>query len=134
MSRIKGRDTRPERSVRAYLTQRGVKYRCNVRGLPGSPDIAIKKYKLVLEVRGCFWHGHENCRGFRLPSSRKQYWKEKIETNRKRDKRNLQTLSELGYTVFEVWECELREGRVSGLDDFVDMYRSAKDRLARQVQ
>ena len=126
MSRIKGKDTTPEKLARAHLARNGVRYRCNADGLPGRPDISIKRYKLALEVRGCFWHGHENCAAFRLPKTRTRYWKDKIDTNKRRDKRNLQALSDMGFTVLEIWECEIKSGRTGTLDEFVGLYRERK--------
>lgn len=85
MSRIKGRDTKPEMLVRRYLHSRGYRYRVNVRSLPGTPDIVLRKYRTVIFINGCFWHGHEDCRYFVLPKSNTQYWQQKIERNKERD-------------------------------------------------
>ncbi len=106
MSAIKGSSTKPELFVRQYLTKNGVRYRCNVRDLPGRPDITIKKYKLALNVHGCFRHGHQNCKNFRLPKTNVEFWKTKIETSIKRDERHRRSLSASGYQYWEVRECE----------------------------
>ncbi len=109
MSRIRAKDTRPEIVVRKKLFESGLRYRIHVRGLPGTPDIAIKKYKVVVDVRGCFWHGHGNCRFSSKPKSNKSFWLEKIDRNRKRDRANLKELRKMGYQVFVVWECKTKD-------------------------
>ena len=88
MAAIKGKDTKPEMIVRKYLFSRGLRFRVQVRKLPGNPDIVLPKYKTVIFVNGCFWHGHEGCKYFRLPKSNVEFWKEKIERNIARDVRN----------------------------------------------
>ncbi len=108
MAAIKGKDTKPEMIVRKYLFSRGLRFRVQVRKLPGNPDIVLPKYKTVIFVNGCFWHGHEGCKYFRLPKSNVEFWKEKIERNIKRDKESTQALFDLGWKVVRVWECELR--------------------------
>ena len=89
MSAVKSRNTKPELVVRKFLAKAGVKYRCNVRDLPGKPDIAIKKYNLALDVHGCFWHGHDGCKKAKLPSSNTDFWTEKIKANKLRDTRTI---------------------------------------------
>ena len=108
MAAIKGKDTKPEMIVRKYLFSRGLRFRVQVRKLPGKPDIVLPKYKTAIFVNGCFWHGHEGCKYFRLPKSNVEFWKEKIERNIERDKESMQTLFDLGWKVVRVWECELR--------------------------
>lgn len=108
MAAIKGKDTKPEMIVRKYLFSRGLRFRVQVRKLPGTPDIVLPKYKTVIFVNGCFWHGHEGCKYFRLPKSNVEFWKEKIERNIERDKESMQALFDLGWKVVRVWECELR--------------------------
>ncbi len=122
MSKIRSKDTKPEIFVRHYIFDRGIRYRKNVKDLPGTPDIAIKKYKLVLEVRGCFWHGHENCSDFRLPKSRTEFWREKIGKNIKRDVQNCEKLVSLGYRLFVIWGCEIKSGNFYVLDQFISCY------------
>ncbi len=109
MSRIRSKDTKPEIVVRKKLFESGLRYRIHVKGLPGTPDIAIKKYKVVVDVRGCFWHGHGKCRFSSRPKSNKSYWLEKIDRNRKRDRANLKELRKMGYQVFVVWECKTKD-------------------------
>lgn len=108
MAAIKGKDTKPEMIVRKYLFSRGLRFRVQVRKLPGTPDIVLPKYKTVIFVNGCFWHGHNGCKYFRLPKSNVEFWKEKIERNIERDKESMQALFDLGWKVVRVWECELR--------------------------
>lgn len=108
MAAIKGKDTKPEMIVRKYLFSRGLRFRVQVRKLPGNPDIVLPKYKTVIFVNGCFWHGHEGCKYFRLPKSNVEFWKEKIERNIERDRESMQALFDLGWKVIRVWECELR--------------------------
>ena len=108
MAAVKGKDTKPEMIVRKYLFSRGLRFRVQVRKLPGTPDIALPKYKTVIFVNGCFWHGHEDCKYFRLPKSNFEFWKEKIERNIERDRESMQALLDLGWKVIRVWECELR--------------------------
>lgn len=111
MSRIRGRDTRPERLVRSLLHRLG--YRFTVAGpknrqLPGRPDIVLPKFRTVVFVHGCFWHGHEHCLDFRLPQSRRDWWKQKIEGNRARDARSEAALLALGWHVVTIWACAVK--------------------------
>lgn len=108
MSRISGKDTKPEELVRKYLFSKGFRYRKNVRTLPGSPDVVLPKYHTVIFVNGCFWHGHKNCKYFVWPKSNTEFWRKKIESNIERDKRKKSQLEDMGWTVLTVWECELR--------------------------
>jgi len=111
MSCIRGRDTKAEMRVRSMLHRLG--YRFTVYGpknksLPGRPDIVLPKYNTVLFVHGCFWHGHEHCPYFRLPNSRAEWWKAKIEGNKARDLRSESALRQQGWHVVTIWECALR--------------------------
>lgn len=108
MAAVKGKDTKPEMIVRKYLFSRGMRFRVQVRKLPGTPDIVLPKYKTAIFVNGCFWHGHEGCKYFRLPKSNIEFWKEKIERNIERDRESMQALLDLGWKIIRVWECELR--------------------------
>lgn len=108
MAAIKGKDTKPEMTVRKYLFSRGMRFRIQVRKLPGNPDIVLPKYKTVIFVNGCFWHGHEGCKYFRLPKSNVEFWKEKINRNIERDCRTEAELTTLGWRVIRVWECEIK--------------------------
>lgn len=108
MSKIRGRDTRPELLVRKYLFSRGYRYRLNNPRLPGKPDIVLRKYRTAIFVNGCFWHGHVGCRYFVLPKSNVEFWRGKIERNRERDRKELRLLAEMGWHTIVVWECQLR--------------------------
>lgn len=107
MKRVRRRDTLPEIKVRRILTSVGARYRVNVSGLPGSPDIANKSRKKAVFVHGCFWHFHAACDRGRIPKSNSDFWASKLEGNRKRDLVKVRQLGELGFDVLEVWECEL---------------------------
>ena len=122
MRSIKGRDTKAELLVRRFLFRKGFRYRTNDRRLPGSPDIVLPKYKSVVFVNGCFWHGHEECPLFVLPKTNADFWADKIEKNRTRDARDISTLISEGWRVFVVWECELknREKREAALEGLVN--------------
>lgn len=109
MSRIKGRDTKPEMLVRKLLFFRGFRYRLYSKKLPGKPDIIFPKYKTVIFINGCFWHGHEKCRYFVVPKTRTDFWLSKINTNILNDKKNAAQLESMGWHVITVWECELRK-------------------------
>ena len=108
MAAIKGKDTKPELIVRKYLFSRGLRFRIQVCKLPGRPDIVLRKYRTVIFVDGCFWHGHEGCRYFRLPKSNIDFWRAKIERNTARDARNEAELTAQGWRVLRVWECDIR--------------------------
>ncbi len=108
MSQIKGKNTKPEELVRKYLFSCGFRYRKNDKRLPGSPDIVLPKYKTVIFVNGCFWHGHDGCKYFAWPKSNTEFWKNKIEANIARDKKTIAELEKLGWNVIVVWECELK--------------------------
>ena len=112
MSRIRNKGTKPEELVRKYLFSCGFRYRKNDARLPGRPDIVLPKYKTVIFVNGCFWHGHEGCRYFVWPKNNAEFWRGKISGNVQRDKDNHQLLEQLGWRVLDVWECELKKGSV----------------------
>lgn len=111
MSQIKGKNTKPEEIVRKYLFAQGFRYRKNDQRFPGSPDIVLPKYKTVIFVNGCFWHGHEGCKYFVWPKNNSDFWREKIQRNIERDKNNYDKLKHLGWNVVLVWECELKKQR-----------------------
>jgi len=108
MSRIKGKSIKPEEIVRKYLFSRGFRYRKNDKHLPSVPDIFLPKYKIVIFVNGCFWHGHEGCRYYVVPKTRTDFWLNKINTNIERDRRKTVGLEKLGWRVIIIWECELK--------------------------
>lgn len=108
MSQIKGKNTKPEGIVRKYLFSQGYRYRKNDKRLPGTPDIVLPKYKTVIFVNGCFWHGHKGCKYFVWPKSNTEFWQQKIESNIVRDKQKSKLLKSQGWKVIIVWECELK--------------------------
>ena len=108
MSRIKGKNTKPEMLVRKFLFANGYRYRLNVKTLPGKPDIVLPKYKTVIFINGCFWHGHEGCRYFVIPKTRTEWLIEKITGTQKRDRETENQLNELWWKVIIVWECQLK--------------------------
>ena len=109
MSRVRGRDTAAERYVRKLLWGAGFRYRLNVRALPGTPDLVLRRHKTVVFVQGCFWHGHDCRKGRRRPTSNTSFWNQKLDGNVARDARNRARLEDLGWTVLVVWECCLKE-------------------------
>ena len=108
MSRIRGRDTRPEMYVRHAVWHAGFRYRLHLRSLPGAPDLVLARHYLIVFVNGCFWHQH-GCSRSRRPSSNREFWDRKLDDNIARDARNRAALQELGWSVFTVWECSLEE-------------------------
>lgn len=125
MSGIRGKDTKPEWLVRRALHARGFRYRLHSRRLPGRPDIVLSRFRAVVFVHGCFWHGHD-CKYFRLPSTRPEFWQDKIQRNRANDARHHETLLTAGWRIATVWECALR-----GLDHDVDQ---VADQLTQWVR
>ena len=106
MAQVRAKDTKPEMVVRRALHSAGFRFRLHCRQLPGTPDIVMRKYRTIVQVRGCFWHGH-SCDAGRLPSSNRGYWEKKILRNIERDRRNDRLLRSMGWHVFVVWECRL---------------------------
>lgn len=107
MSRIKGKDTKPELSLRKILHRLGFRYRLHVNKLPGKPDLVFPKYNTVVFVHGCFWHRHPGCKVATTPKSNTEFWNDKFEKNKERDARTIKTLEDAGWNVLVVWECEL---------------------------
>ena len=108
MSHIRSTNSKPEEIVRKYLFFQGLRYRKNVRSLPGCPDIVLPKYKTAIFVNGCFWHKHD-CGRFVWPSSNEEYWHQKISRNIERDSENQKLLTEQGWRVLVIWECQLKK-------------------------
>ena len=107
MSRIRSTENRPEREIRSQLHQFGFRFRKNDRRLAGSPDIVLPRYRAVIFVNGCFWHGHRGCPKFRLPRTNTEFWRNKLERNRIRDRKTVAQLVEEGWRVAIVWECSI---------------------------
>ena len=109
MSRIRSVDTKPERIVRRLLTEMGYRYRLNVKTLSGRPDIVLKKYNALIFVHGCFWHLCPHCGEGRIPTTRREYWEEKLINNKRRDQRNTRKLRREGWRVLRLWECDVEK-------------------------
>lgn len=112
MSRIRARNTKPEIQVRKFLYSNGLHFRLFDKGLPGTPDIVLPKFKSVIFVHGCFWHGHRGCKKFVIPKTRTEFWINKINTNIINDKKNIAALEKDEWKVFTVWECELKNEEI----------------------
>lgn len=126
MSHIRSTNTKPEETVRKYLFSRGLRYRKNVRKLPGSPDIVLPKYKTIVFVNGCFWH-HHDCKFFVWPKSNEDYWHKKIDRNVESDTKNIALLRDSGWNVIVVWECQLKKAvREQTLSDLYDQIISGE--------
>ncbi len=124
MSMIKGKNTKPEMTVRKFLFQNGFQYRINYSKLPGKPDIVLPKYKTTIFVNGCFWHGHEGCKYFVIPKTRTNWWLEKVNGTIERDRKKISELETLGWEVLTIWECELKpEKRTRTLEDLLVFLR-----------
>ncbi|WP_461826573.1 very short patch repair endonuclease [Dysgonomonas sp.] len=120
MSKIRSKDTKPELALRKALFARGFRYRVNVPTLLGKPDIVLRKYKTVIFLNGCFWHRHEGCKYAYTPKTNTEFWVDKINSNKNRDKINLQKLTALGWDVLTVWECEIRHTYKHDLTPLID--------------
>ena len=108
MSAIKGKNTKPELLVRKFLFSHGFRYRLNYPRLPGHPDLVLRKYRTVIFVNGCFWHGHQGCKYYTLPKTNIEFWKNKIERNRNRDLEDRQKIVSMGWHCITIWECQLK--------------------------
>ncbi|MDP3387024.1 MAG: very short patch repair endonuclease [Eubacteriales bacterium] len=126
MSKIKGKNTKIEINVRKYLFSKGFRYRKNDKRYPGTPDLVLPKYKTAVFINGCFWHGHENCKLYRLPKSNVEFWQKKIERNQNNYLRNKSKLEEMGFKVIVVWECELRKSFDNAMNEVVYAIKSDK--------
>ena len=115
MSRIRSTNTKPEVRIRKFLFSTGFRYRLHVKTLPGKPDIVLPKYKIVIFVHGCFWHGHEGCRYFVIPKTRPEWWMEKINRNKTNDVKSENALINLGWKVIHIWECEIKNQKLFSL-------------------
>lgn len=119
MSKIKGKDSKPELKLRSALHHRGYRFRLHRKDLPGKPDICLPMYKTVIFMHGCYWHRHKNCnKGQSTPSTNTEFWKKKFETNQERDIKNRKDLEKLGWFVITLWECELKN--IDAIIDRID--------------
>ncbi len=123
MRAVKSRDTTPELIFRKALFAEGLRYRLHDKTLPGKPDLVLPKFKAVIFVHGCFWHGHDCPRGARVPKSNTEYWLDKIARNKARDKRNITALEDAGWRVRIVWECSVKN--LETINDCITWLRSA---------
>jgi len=112
MSRIRSKDTKPEMLVRKFLHKNGFRYRLHVKNLPGKPDIVLPKYKTVIFIHGCFWHGHEGCKKAALPTTRTEWWATKINSNIKNGDISVNSLVNTGWKVFVIWTCDLHKNKI----------------------
>lgn len=126
MSRIRSRDTKPELVVRHTVHRMGYRYRLHRRDLPGTPDLVFGPRRKVIFVHGCFWHWHEGCRHARLPKSRVDFWRPKLEGNRLRDERNRVELERRKWGVLVIWECEIKDG--SALERRIEEFLGRRNR------
>lgn len=111
MSQIRSKNTKPEVIVRKYLFAKGFRYRLHSKNLPGKPDIVLPKYRTVLFVHGCFWHGHEGCKYFVVPKTKTAWWLNKINSNKDNDAKAVKALKKEGWKIINVWECTLKPAR-----------------------
>ena len=123
MSRIKGKDNKPEIIVRSFLFSRGLRFRKNDKRYPGSPDIVLPKYNTIVFVHGCFWHLHDGCKYAVMPKSNVDFWENKLYANKGRDERNQKLLEKRGWNVIIVWECQLKK----------DKYKQTLEKLYTQI-
>lgn len=129
MSGIRGQDTKPEVELRKALHRRGLRYKLHDRTLPGRPDLVFPSRRAVVLVNGCFWHAHEGCHYFKLPSTRPEFWRHKLMSNRERDRRNLGLLQDAGWRVAVVWECSTRKDFASTVDQLEGWLRGSERRM-----
>jgi len=111
MSRIKGKDTKPEMLVRKFLFANGLRYKLHDKKLPGKPDMVFPKFKTIIFIQGCFWHGHDNCKYFVVPKTRTEWWLNKINGNKKKDIENISALKKSGWKIITIWECDLKPAK-----------------------
>lgn len=135
MSRIRSRNTKAERIVRAELWRRGYRYRLNDKRLPGRPDIVLPKYRTAIFVHGCFWHGHKDCKYYTVPKTNTEFWMAKVARNQERDQKVWRKLEAKGWGVIIVWECQLKKANLEETIDLVageivrngEIYRAAQE-------
>ena len=111
MSRIRSTNTKPEMLVRKFLHANGFRFRLHVKNMAGKPDIVLPKYKTLIFVHGCFWHGHSGCRYFKIPQTRTQWWTNKININKANDTKAIKALEKDAWKVIVIWECKLKAGK-----------------------
>ncbi len=112
MSRIRSTHTKPEMLVRKFLHAHGYRYTLHNKKLPGKPDIVLPKYKTIVFIHGCFWHGHDNCKYYVVPKTRTDWWLNKINTNKANDEKALKALKKEGWKIITIWECDLKPAKI----------------------
>lgn len=115
MSRVRGKDTKPEMRARSYLHAAGLRYVLHDKRLPGRPDLSFPSRRVAVFVHGCFWHGHEGCKRATLPATRREFWQAKINKNRERDLGNLKALEAIGWRVLVLWQCAITDNNLEDL-------------------
>jgi DNA mismatch endonuclease (patch repair protein) len=130
MSGIRGKNTRPELLVRKALFAKGYRFRLHRKDLPGSPDIVLPRWHVAILVHGCFWHGHRDCRYAKTPSTRTGFWAEKLEANRQRDQRDVDSLRAAGWRTLVIWECFLRSPLRANLADALHTWIKGSQQMA----
>lgn len=124
MALVSSKETKPEILVRSFLFRKGLRFRKNVKSLPGKPDIVLPKYKTIVFVNGCFWHGHTNCTKASLPKTNNVFWETKISANIERDKKTKQELKKLKWRVIDIWECDLKK----------QVFESTMEKLIKKIK
>lgn len=112
MSQIKATDTKPELLVRKFLHAQGYRYKLHDKTLPGKPDLVLPKYNTIIFIHGCFWHGHANCKYYKVPQTRTDWWLQKINTNKANDAKAVKALKKMGWKVIVIWECRLKKAKL----------------------
>ncbi|MEF2968617.1 very short patch repair endonuclease [Paenibacillus sp. M1] len=115
MSNVKSKNTTPELIVRRLLHRMGYRFRLHRPDLPGKPDIVLPKYKKVIFINGCFWHGHENCKKSQLPKTNREFWQSKIRKNKSRDEKSINKLLEMGWQCLVIWDCQIKKKDIEKL-------------------
>lgn len=119
MSKIRGKNTKPELILRSQLFRRGFRFRIHQQNLPGKPDIVLAKYKTAIFVHGCFWHYHKECKEGRIPSTNSKFWQEKLLKNIEKDEQHISKLQEMEWKVIVVWECEIEKNPLQTLEKLI---------------
>ncbi len=124
MSRIRSKDTKPEIIVRQLLHKSGLRFRLHVKDLPGKPDIVLPKYKTIIFINGCFWHGHEDCKYYIIPKTRTKFWEDKIKYNISRDNNNEMELRNKGWKVAIIWQCQLKADQQKTISELIKLIKT----------
>lgn len=124
MSRIRSKNTKPEIIVRQLLHKSGLRFRLHVKDLPGKPDIVLPKYKTIIFINGCFWHGHEDCKYYIIPKTRTKFWEDKIKYNISRDNNNEMVLRNKGWKVAIIWQCQLKADQQETISELIKLIKT----------